>query len=147
MKTKFQGINTKLIHAVISKDELKVLVKKDYVYTKDMILISIQNPDDKEDLSKYHNHFKKTLHLKFYDLVEEFGSYKTISEEQANQIKNFILENKEETFVVHCEYGQSRSSAIGLAIECIHGLNIEESVLKTHWRYDFNEFIFDKIIK
>jgi len=114
MKAKFLGINTNLIHAIISKDELRGLVKLDYRYTKNMVLISIQNPDDKEDLGKYYNHFKKVLNLKFYDITENISSYKAISKEQAKQIRDFILDNKDETFVVHCEFGQSRSALLVL---------------------------------
>jgi len=149
--TKLCGISTKHIQAICSKDEMKTFTKLEPVETKNLVLISIQDPNDDENLDEYHSKFKDVLSVKFWDIRESYieGSktFNIISDKTSNEIREFINNNLDEKFFIHCQAGVSRSASIGLVIEYLKGLDIDNSEIKSHWRYDYNEVVFDKIVE
>ncbi|WP_087863906.1 hypothetical protein [Comamonas thiooxydans] len=75
------------------------------------VCISITNPAQlKVPLEGYG----ALLRLGFHDIDQVYGSFTTMSREQAWQALEFILAHKDQPLVVHCEAGASRSVAIGL---------------------------------
>jgi predicted protein tyrosine phosphatase len=145
----FHSVSTADIFAVIGRKELedKLLNLPD-----DLILISITDPN--KEFLETKNKFKKELKMKFWDWDDEpLGEYSTISEEQSRELRNFILENKGEKFIINCEAGQCRSAAIGLAIEFIFRdkylfpeFKHFPSKILSHPRYDTNMTVFKSII-
>jgi len=117
-------------------------------------LISINKPDRSFLDKNLTKQFKTVLELKFWDIEEDFGHYKTITKEQGKEIKDFIIKNKDFPFLIHCAAGISRSAGVGCAIECLLNYNGDNysyqtghSDVKEHWRYSPNQTVFDSIIK
>jgi len=88
-------------------------------------------------------------------MQEDICSYTVISDKNAKIIKDFILNNKNEQFIIHCELGQSRSVAVAMAIECLLSFNgkskkylskisKEKEALPI---YEPNHVVYNKIIK
>jgi protein tyrosine/serine phosphatase len=78
---------------------------------KDLFFISILDPDNKKkSLFRERGNYKT---WKFYDLEYDIGNYKSITFDQAKEIRDFIVENLDKTLVVHCAAGVARSGAIG----------------------------------
>jgi len=141
------SVSTHNILAIFSKLELIKFYQK---YPKDAVLISVYTPDSKP---LNLNYFSQELYIDFWDLEEDFGSYKTLSNEKAKKIYDFIIENRDKKFIINCDAGISRSAGIGLAVECLIDYNgskydyaISNSAIKDFPRYSPNLTVFDKII-
>lgn len=146
------------IFAIIGRDELESYPSYDEPYNyvslfpKDLCFITIS--DVNRDNINHNNHFKDALELKFWDIEEDFNDYKIITDNQAKQIYDFILKNKNEQFLINCEAGVSRSAGVGLAIEYLlrdkmiysKWEHFPSKVLQ-HWRYQPNMTVFNKIIQ
>jgi predicted protein tyrosine phosphatase len=145
------------IYAIIGRDEIESYPSYDEPYSyikefpKDLCFITISDPSRKN--INHNNHFVDTLELKFWDIEEDIGSYKIITNEQAKQIYDFIVKNKDKEFLINCEAGVSRSAGVGLAIEYL--LRDKEfypkweqfpSKVSQHWRYQPNMTVFNMII-
>jgi len=156
------SMSTALIEAIISRNEFLEL--KDSIDNKDkLILISISEPDhdgyDDEELTNADIiGFKDVIRIKFWDIEEDFGNYKTISDEQGLELQEFILKHIEDTFLIHCRAGQSRSAGVGKAVECLKYFGVGDaakynyqtgftSEIDQHPRYTPNLTVFDKIIQ
>jgi predicted protein tyrosine phosphatase len=146
------------IFAIIGRDEIEAYPSyEDYYnhvkeFPKELCFISISDPN--REFIKTNNYFKDELKLKFWDMEEDFNDYKIISESQAKLIYDFIVNNKNSDFLINCEAGVSRSSAIGLAIEyLLRDFNLYPnwehfpSKVLQHWRYTPNMTVFNKIIR
>lgn len=74
------------------------------------------------------------LELFFDDIDEPVKGYRLFSDDDANQIINFVQSNKNSTtlFVIHCHAGISRSAAVAAALSRYY--NGDE-------RFYFNKFI------
>ena len=161
-----ETISTKTIEAIISREEMQCAIHQDVIDKENLVLISIGEPGEfykysilsKEEVQG----FKDVLQIEFWDIEEDFGDYKIITDEQAKIIQNFILVNlqkdSETRFIVHCKAGKSRSAAVGRAIECIKFFGIGDeakysyktcfnSEISAHSRYTPNLTVFDKIVK
>ena len=59
---------------------------------------------------------KEVLHIQFDDV--DFGGHNCITQFQATEIADFALGARKqvERFIVHCEFGQSRSAGVAAAI-------------------------------
>lgn len=160
---------TKHIEFIFSKDELltlTALTKKDIL--KNYNVISITEPTENVFNDKLLSLYNNSLKLVFSDirrdidkLISETNNVndknqlielkKTeITNEQIEQIKNFILDNKDKKFIVHCSAGISRSSAIGMYIEEIlnndeNERKINQDLILNHWRYSPNKIVYFKM--
>jgi len=96
----------------------------------DKAFISITD-GDREDAHYFDKDYSNVLNLEFDDATDEenerrrkFGQieYILFTKEQGEKILEFIEQNKHvETFYVHCLAGVSRSGAVGLFINDLHG--------------------------
>ena len=155
-------ISTRTIEAIISRDEMRCAIHQGILDKENLVLISIGEPGEfykdsiltKDEVSG----FKDVLQLEFWDIEEDFGDYKIITDEQAKTIQEFIIKNKENRFIINCQAGKSRSAAVGKAIECIKFFGIGDeakynyltsfnSEISAHSRYCPNLTVFDKIVK
>lgn len=95
---------------VMSKEKL---IKEIQSYTKDICVISIQDPND---FIKFQT--KATvLYLKFHDVENVRDGMKPMSNDDGKVIANFVLRNEDcKIFIVSCEAGVSRSSGTAGAI-------------------------------
>lgn len=154
------SVSNKDIFAIISIDEFREINYKNQLNKSNLVLISIGNPGeshttlDKNTILDY----KDILQIEFWDLEEDFGNYKILSDEQGKILQDFIIKNKDEQFIIHCSAGISRSAGVGKAVECIKYFGIGEeskyqyltgfnSEISKHKRYSPNLTVFDKIIK
>lgn len=82
---------------------------RNYIPKEDAILIRISSqPLLKMDTSKY-----KEVHEFFFDDVEDDWVGYLATDEELKKIKEIISKDYQE-LVVHCDYGQGRSAAIGV---------------------------------
>lgn len=149
------SIQTNLIKAIISKNEIIQYSKnnfKDLKKDENTVIISITTPNDSILSENILNQFKDSLSIQFYDITHNEANIKIISDEIAKKIKNFIIKHKNDNFIVHCDAGQSRSAAVGLAIYYIIVFNenryefqISKNPIKEHPRYSPNWTVFNKI--
>lgn len=154
-------ISTNTIEAIVSRNEIKELIRTNNVDKENLVLITIGEPDNKIDSKltlEETKYFKDVLMIEFWDIEEDFGDYKIISDEQGKIIQDFIIKNIDNRFIINCQAGKSRSAAVGKAIECLKFFGIGEeakynyktsfnSEIDAHTRYYPNLTVFDKIIK
>jgi len=156
----FTSINNDLIEAIVSKEEMKMMAEHENKKSKDLVLISIQDPDDKEDISPYQKQFKRVLPIRFFDVEDDIGvksggfDVVPLNDEEAKKVADFIYENKDEKFFIHCAAGMSRSAGVGMAVDCIINHNGSKysasqypSDIKNHHRYSPNYVVYDKIVE
>ena len=92
-------------------------------FENDAFISIIGTTDDSYDMVGRHhfmeNH-KNVLNLEFDDVEKDIEvggySFKAITDEQAEAIVKFIIDNKGKDFYVHCLAGISRSGAVGTFI-------------------------------
>lgn len=156
------SISTSTIEAIISRKELIDLLEEQ-VDVSDLVLISITDPvlfghTDSSLSIEQCSRFKSFHCTKFWDVEEDFCEYKTISDELAKQLQEFIIHNITNRFIIHCMAGVSRSAGVGKAIECIKFFGIGDeakylyhtafnSEISNHSRYYPNLVVFDKLVK
>ena len=86
----------------------------------DAFISIIGTTDDSYDMPGFH-HFMENhpnvLNLEFDDVENDINiggySFKAITDEQADKLVQFIIENKGKNFYIHCLAGISRSGAVG----------------------------------
>ena len=100
--------------------------------SKDVFYLSINNPDDedktpiREDSDTFKSMWFYDIDEDIYDEVKDF-TYKTISDEQVDELYDFIMKNKDKkNFVVHCTAGVSRSGAVGEFVNDLFGIPYAE---------------------
>jgi predicted protein tyrosine phosphatase len=144
-------VKTKNIECIIGQEEFECIEDFD---RENLVLISITNPNENFIDSTFTSGYKNKLEVQFVDIrkYHEDTNHLIITDEMAKTIKDFIIDNKNEKFVIHCTAGISRSAAVGCAIEyfCDNNQNIEDfwkitSEVKKHWRYSPNIIVFNKI--
>jgi len=79
-------------------------------------IISITDTGDDKNSFYPTSWIKAVLHIQFDDVIDHRKN--CITKEQAKEIAAFAQENYEqiERFIIHCEYGQSRSAGVAAAI-------------------------------
>lgn len=123
---------------------------------KECAIISINEKYSKEDLKKYGDNsvkeeilqnFDSFLKIAFHDTYEEDTSVDAISDDEVKQIAEFIYNNKNKQFLIHCGAGMSRSAAVGKAILLwIRNLNYNETTeVDNHYRYLPNKLVLKKL--
>lgn len=120
-------------------------VFKDYMNTKgitpenveslkDVFMISVQDDTDDKYVPVFSENKKNVLVQSFSDVEEDtpvtiIGTNteiiaKAFSPEQAKEMYNFIMANKEKKFcIIHCTAGISRSGAVGTFVSEVVGKN------------------------
>ncbi len=150
----------RLFEAVIGRNEMM----RDYkMLDYDAAFIGLWSPGDYDDLEKKEpaiyldyqrtmTFFKRNIRLEFWDTEDNVPGYDTISSKQADTLVDFIDQNLDRTFAIHCDAGQSRSAGVALAIECIIGYKgnrylagLDSSYTDAE-RYSPNRKVFDKIM-
>ena len=136
---------------IFSRAEMEAAIIENPNIINEFAIISMTDPE-----MKHVKGIKKgqdVLRLKFWDIEENFCNLKTISGTQAKEIAGFIVKNKSRIFITQCEAGQSRSSSVAEAIECIleHNGDIEsfDSVvnpLRANPRFDLNKKVRNTIV-
>lgn len=149
MKQIYDSVYGNNIFAIIGRNEIESILD---ILPNNLALITITDPN--LDCIKHNNKFDKTLAIKFYDVEEDFGNYKTLSDLQGKIIYDFIQQNKDRQFIINCEAGVSRSAGVGLAVEyLLRDLFIYPkwehfpSKILSHTRYLPNMTVFNKIIQ
>ena len=160
-----QTISTSTIEAIISREEMRCAIFQNVLDKENLVLITIGEPTEKTSYSqnrKLSNEevkgFKDVLMVNFWDIEEDFGEYKIITDEQAKIIQDFIIKNIDNKFIINCKAGKSRSAAVAKSIECIKFFGIGDeakynyktsfnSEISKHHRYCPNLTVFDKIVK
>ena len=121
---------------------MKALALHENFTPNEYILISIRNLDSDEDLDFFTNRYKDVLSLRFDDIKEQ--SSKGISYGHIMHLNRFIEKYKNMKFIIHCEWGISRSAAIGMHIEReLLGVEYEDSKINEHWRYEPNPYMLE----
>jgi len=151
---KVYSVSGKNIEAIIGVEEFKALVSSDRFNPENFVVISILDPDSKITTEYEISKFKDGLAVRFWDIEDSIGRYKTIPEEVAKEIAKFILKNKKEKFIIHCEAGISRSAGTGLAVDAIIDYFGDKytaaqypSKIKSHNRYSPNFTVYNKILE
>lgn len=108
---------------------------KSHIPKENAILIRISSePLLKMDTSKY-----KEVHEFFFDDVEDDWVGHLATDEELKKIKEIVLKDYQE-LVIHCDYGQGRSAAIGV-FACKQKLNKDISSAYP----DLNKYILKKL--
>lgn len=164
-QTIIDTISTKTIEAIISRDEMQCAIHQNVLDKENLVLISIGEPGENYKYSRLTADevagFRDVLQIEFWDIEEDFGDYKIITDEQGKEIQDFIVKNlksdPETRFILHCKAGKSRSAAVGRAIEQLKFYGIGEeakynyktsfnSEISAHSRYCANFTVFDKVV-
>lgn len=151
------SIQTDLIRAIISRDEVVKYSEnnfKDIGINDKTVLVSITDPDREKLDKSITKQFTEVLEVQFWDIETEIGNYKPLSDKIAKTIKDFINNNKDKNFVIHCEAGMSRSAGVGMAVllGITHNwdryeFSISPNPIRAHRRYSPNLVVLDKIEK
>ena len=150
------SVQTDLIRAIVSRGEIIEFSKdgfKKINKDENTVIISITDPDREPISNNILSQFKDSLSIQFWDVEEGIGRIQPINEEQAKEVREFIIRNKDNNFVIHCEAGMSRSAAVGLSVILVSEHNFDRyafatspNAIKEHHRYHPNWFVFDMIV-
>lgn len=152
--SRLNTVQTDKITAIIGRKEIVELLEDNdnNMLFNSFALVSITDPGSQP--IKDGGLFGASLHLQFHDLDTPAKGYTIISDDDASLIRSFILANRDKKFVINCEYGESRSAAIGCAVETLLRDKIlyprREHVVshvRLHPRYKVNEFIYKQIVR
>lgn len=118
-----------------------VIGRKEFFDQADQInprcnLIAIWSPGDfmklyKDDLKYIEDYYKKAnlfndyIRFDFWDTENNVPGYPTINQKQALELISFIDKHMDESFLIHCDAGQSRSAGVSMAVECIIKFNAD----------------------
>lgn len=118
-------------------------------FLKDKAIIRIHNINDKQ---WYPNEEPNKLVLFFNDeknnnisLIEKYKAIlgfetKCLNKKKAIKIIDYIKNNKEKDFIIHCEYGKSRSVAIAIFLRDNLGYSIINK--KPEELKQYNDWVF-----
>lgn len=91
---------------------------------------------------------RSVLNIEFDDVDSDTNidgyNFKAISQEQADEIFNFIENNVGKTFLIHCRAGESRSAAVGQFIKEIYSDIYSEN--KDEWK-TYNHCVYRKLYR
>lgn len=150
---KGKTISTNSILCVIGIEEFERMYES---MPKNSVVISINEPQSKKnikifgdkslsnDILKNFDDYIKTF---FLDIEEDFSNYQTISEEEAKKLAQFIIDNKNKQFIIHCAMGHSRSAAVAKALLLWtrnQTLN-DKTEIDEHMRYNPNKTVLRSV--
>ena len=102
------------------------------------VLISITSKNG--EFPKPKGDYDKILQIKFDDDEVEYRGLELITDEQAEEIINFALDNIDKDIFVNCDAGLSRSPAVVVALEEIFNNNDIRKNYPLH-----NKYVYRKI--
>ncbi len=155
----FKNIDTvqsDIIAGIISHNEYLDAYNSNEIDKERTVLISITNPDSSIHPDLKVQGFDDVLHTQFWDVEDSIGRFELISDDEALRIRKFIVKNKNKKFLIHCAAGQSRSAAVGMAVECLLNYAGDKYSYGTGWsdirvhktdRYSPNLGVYDQILK
>jgi len=153
-----KNINTVVtdkIVGIISRDEYLTLYNSNQIEDKqDICLISVYDPGNYAHPDTKIEGFHKVLQIPFWDLEVGFVDRPVITDEQGKELHDFITQNKDKKFLIHCSAGKSRSAGVGLALNCLLNHNgdlykcgTHPNPILDHTRYSPNYKVRDTILK
>lgn len=158
----FFTVKTKHIDFIFGRKEFIIFTfLNEKIILKNYNVISITEPTEENLNDNLFKDFNKFIKLSFSDICYNLDIYDdnniekdnelTISDEQIKILKEFIINNKNNKFIIHCTVGISRSSVIGLYIEELLNELEEEKILNqelilNHCRYSPNKNVVFKTI-
>lgn len=110
-------------------------------------LISINEPnEDPYPLQIYRgSESVLTVHLKDNaDPITSEDQLQVVDNLCANNIVNFIHQNRNKDFIIHCAAGVSRSSAVALYINVIYGHKLKDNFFETSIP---NRYVLQKLLE
>jgi len=108
------------------------------------VLVRIK--DDEFATLKYPDLYEDILEVLFADIDQPSVYDQLMTEEQAQQIFNFMDKYRDRKFVVHCQAGISRSSAVGCSWAHMNGLpELEEKIRRTPCFYP-NAHVYRRLV-
>lgn len=146
-------LKNNLFEGIVSKEEYLIMYNEDVLDKFNTVLISIHDPNRAIHSPEKVQGWSDVLQIQFWDIEEDIGDYKIITNEQGLIIREFIEKHKDKRFMIHCAAGVSRSAGVGCAVECI--VNFEGSAyyyqtgssdIKAHSRYSPNYTVFRAIV-
>jgi len=142
-----------LFEGIIGKAEFILLEEADMLDRTNTVVIAIHDPDKPNHNPENLKGFKDVFEIKFWDIEEQIGNYKPITNKQGKEIRDFIESNKNSKFIIHCHAGMSRSAGVACAVECIVNFDgvpyyyqTGTSEVKSFSRYHPNFVVFDVIM-
>lgn len=140
------SIQSQRILGIIGKDEYLELYNADKLEKKNTVLICLHDPSSLDHPDWKVEGFEDVLQMKFWDVDSDIGRYKTLTQEQANELRDFIWTHIDKQFLIHCHAGQSRSAGVGMAIgTLLDNVSWEDNDIQKHTRYDPNVAVYNKI--
>ena len=106
---------------VFSRAALEEYIKY-FGFSEPTIVISISCPSDLVPRYLLYdiNNMVDKIFVKFDDVECDFGSYVSMSDEDAKNIVDFVFKHKDvDNIVVHCDAGISRSAGVAAALSKI----------------------------
>lgn len=106
---------------VFSRDALEKYIKY-FGFSEPTIVISISCPSDLVPRYLLYdiNNMVDKIFVKFDDVECDFGSYVSMSDEDAKNIVDFVFKHNDvNNIVVHCDAGISRSAGVAAALSKI----------------------------
>lgn len=142
------SITSKRIDGIIGKDEYLELFNAGLLEKKNTVLIALHDPVHFVHPESKVEGFVDVLQMQFWDVEDDIGRYKTLTDEQGTQLKEFILKHSERQFLIHCAAGHSRSAGVGCAVgTLLDNVSWEENDIQKHTRYEPNLTVYRKIIE
>ena len=147
-------VQTSNIEAIISREELFSIIflsKKNDLANYN--IISITEPFQRKQNRSIDINCNDLLQLEFTDirkqvsldfLEEHKDNLLPISDFQIEAIKSFIIKNKDNPFIINCDAGISRSSAIGMLVEKLIGNDTDINKIQDFHRYSPNQIMLEK---
>ena len=115
-----------------SRAGIRTLTEHSFLIKENFAVISITNPFTQDAIIKNSDNLMGLLRLNFDDIekdeIRNHVKYKTISNEQAKEIVDFVnsVKDKVDLLIVHCEAGVSRSVGVAAAVSLILNGSEEE---------------------
>lgn len=92
--------------------------------THNTVVISISKP---EPPARLKDGWEDVLRLEFHDVVSiplGMQECEPFLDHHVEEIHDFVEENLDKDFMVHCDAGMSRSVAVGVFIQDVHGYTL-----------------------
>ena len=141
-------LKNELFEGVISKQEFLIMHHKNKFNYDNLSLIAIHDPNKNSHDKSITDQFVSSLQIHFWDVLSIFGEYHPINNKQGRKIKQFIFDNFNNRFVIHCSAGISRSAAVAKAIEILKNKYLDKNYfgIDNHSRYSPNITVLKTIL-
>lgn len=144
----FQTVSTENIKAIVDRTEMFYILKTT-TNLKDYNIISITEPFQTKTNVSLDINCNALLQLEFTDIRKKSPDdinnkkLKIFSHNELNLIKEFVLKNKDKPFLINCDAGISRSSAIAIYICLLFNDNEGIEKINSYYRYAPNPLMLE----